>query len=323
MTKSGFTIIPFDSSDEAYQKLYTLENSLDYHIKDWGTVEMLKYHASLIPEKCKPETNFLSLNNEVFGYGYTSHQEWAFDPTLLDSNISFPREEKYLPYVQEYLEYQMSVARKMEQVKTFRAWLWHGDNFFKDFYKQNGFEISITEYVSLISLQDFKIKSFDKYVSRFKESPLEISTLKKLQKIHANWEEKLYDLWHRIVKDVPMDNIEPGEDINSWRTHLFTPWFKYEDLYIVIDGEQWIALSSYNRSDVTNDTVSTELTGVLPEYRHKGICMAVKLFALDDLKKKGFKKVFTGNEANNPMFQINLKLGFQKIATEMGCKIYI
>ena len=89
MTKSGFTIIPFDSSDEAYQKLYTLENSLDYHIKDWGTFEMLKYHASLIPEKCKPETNFLSLNNEVFGYGYTSHQEWAFDPTLLDSNISF------------------------------------------------------------------------------------------------------------------------------------------------------------------------------------------------------------------------------------------
>ncbi len=322
MSESDLKIIPFDSSDEAYQKLYTLENSLDYHIKDWGTVEMLKYHASLIPEKCKPDTNFLSLHNEVFGYGYTGHQEWAFDPTLLDSNISFPRKEKYLPYAQEYLEYQLSIARKMKQVKTFRAWLWQGDEFYKDFYKKNGFEISITEYISLISLESFRIKSFDNYVSRFKESPLEISTLMKLQKIYSNWEEKLYELWQRLVKDVPAD-VQPGEDMNSWRTHLFTPWFKYEDLYIVVDGEQWVALSSYNRSDRTNDTVSTELTGVLPEYRKKGICMAVKLFALEDLKKKGFKKVFTGNEENNPMFQINLKLGFKKIATEIGFKISI
>ena len=109
--------------------------------------------------------------------------------------------------------------------------------------------------------------------------------------------------------------------MESWRGHLFTPWFKPEDLYVVVDGERWVALSSYDRSDVTNDTVLTDLTGVRPEYRRKGVCTAVKLFALEDLKKKGFKKVFTGNEENNPMFQINLKLGFKKIATEVGCQL--
>ena len=321
MKNTDLKVVPFNSSHEEYKLLYKLENSLDYHIKDWGSVEMLKYHASLIPEKCKPETNFLSLNNEVFGYGYTGHQEWAFDPTLLDSNISFTREEKYLPFAQEYLEYQISVARKIGGVKTFRAWLWHGNDFYKDFYKKNGFEISITDYISLISLQDFKVKNFNNYISKFKKSSLEISDLKKLQKIHPNWEEKLYELWHRIEKDVPNDHIEPGENMDLWRGHVFSPWFKPEDFYIVIDGEKWVALSCCGRSDVTHDTVSTYLTGVIPEYRRKGICMAVKLFALEDLKKKGFKKVFTGNEENNPMFQINLKLGFKKIATEVGCKL--
>ena len=116
MVGSNLEIIRFTSSDKDFQKLYELEKSLDYHVKDWGGVEMLKYHASRIPEKCKPETNFLSLKDKVFGYGYTGHDEWAFDPTLLDSSISFPSEEEYLPYAQELLNYQMSLAKKKEQV---------------------------------------------------------------------------------------------------------------------------------------------------------------------------------------------------------------
>ena len=321
MVSSSLEIIPFTSSDEEYQKLFELEKSLDYHVKDWGGVEMLKYHAGRIPEKCKPETNFLSFNNKVFGYGYTAHDEWAFDPTLLDSSISFPSEEKYLPYAQELLNYQMSLATKMEEVKTFRAWLWNGNDFYINFYLKNGFKVTQVEFISIISLKEFNPKNFSSYVSRFKEGPFEITNLKELQNSHSNWEEKLYELWHRIERDVPTDVIEPGVDMESWRGHLFTPWFKPEDLYVVVDGERWVALSSYDRSDVTNDTVLTDLTGVRPEYRRKGICTAVKLFALEDLKKKGFKKVFTGNEENNPMFKINLKLGFKKIATEVGCQL--
>ena len=167
MIHKGLEILPFTSTHKEYQKLYELENSLDYKIRDWGSVEMLKYHASRIPEKCKPETNFLSLNNEVFGYGYTAHDEWAFDPTLLDSNLSFPSEEKYLNFAQEYLEYQISLARQMDEVKTLRAWLWNGNDFYINFYIKNGFEVSQVEFVSLISLKEFNQKNFSSYVSRF------------------------------------------------------------------------------------------------------------------------------------------------------------
>jgi hypothetical protein len=110
-------------------------------------------------------------------------------------------------------------------------------------------------------------------------------------------------------------------DFDFWKSSLFAPWFQAEDLYIVRDGSKWVALSSYDRSDVTSETVSTDLSGVVPDYRRRGICTSLKILALDDLKKKGFKKVFTGNEENNPMFQINLMLGFKKIGTQFGCKI--
>ena len=42
-------------------------------------------------------------------------------------------------------------------------------------------------------------------------------------------------------------------------------------------SEKWIALSTYDRGDTVTDTVSTELTGVLPEYRRKSICTALRV----------------------------------------------
>ena len=110
-------------------------------------------------------------------------------------------------------------------------------------------------------------------------------------------------------------------DFELWKSSLFAPWFESDDIYIVLDGDQWVALSSYDRSDKPTDTLSTDLTGVLPEYRRKGICTALKVIALEDLKSKGYKKVFTDNEENNPMFQINLQLGFKKIGSEIGCQL--
>ena len=97
---------------------------------------------------------------------------------MLDSSISFPSEEKYLPYAQELLNYKISLARKMEQVKTFRAWLFNGNDFYINFYLKNGFKVSQVEFVSLISLEEFNLKNFSSYVSRFKESPFEISNIK-------------------------------------------------------------------------------------------------------------------------------------------------
>ena len=318
--KSAFKIISFDSSDNDFQMLYELERSLDYHIKDFGSVEILKYEWNLIPEKCNPKIEFLEIDEKIIGYGYTGHQSWAFDKTLLDSNLSFPCEEKYLPYAQEYLEYQVVNARKTKGVKTLRAWLCQGNKFMVDFYRKNGFEISLVEFFSVISLTDFRPEEFSVHISRFKRNFFQIRTLKELQEENINWKEKLYDLSRRVESDIPND-VELDENKEYWEAHSLTPWSNPEDFYIVVDGKKWIALSTYSRGDITTDTVSTELTGVLPEYRRKSICTALKVYALVDLKKKGFKNVFTQNEENNPMYKINLMLGFKKTGTEIGCKL--
>ena len=50
--------------------------------------------------------------------------------------------------------------------------------------------------------------------------------------------------------------------------------------------------------------------GVLREYRRKGIATALKIKAFQKLRKKGIKIIRTDNEENNPMYKINVSLGF-------------
>ncbi len=50
---------------------------------------------------------------------------------------------------------------------------------------------------------------------------------------------------------------------------------------------------------------------MLRPYRRRGIATALKLRTIDYAQQHGARSITTGNEENNPMYQINLALGFQ------------
>ena len=53
--------------------------------------------------------------------------------------------------------------------------------------------------------------------------------------------------------------------------------------------------------------------GVLKEFRRKGIATAIKIKAIEKLLKKGVTEIRTDNEENNPMYKINVNLGFKPV----------
>ena len=53
--------------------------------------------------------------------------------------------------------------------------------------------------------------------------------------------------------------------------------------------------------------------GVLKEFRRKGIATALKIKAIEGLLKKEVTEIRTDNEENNPMYKINVSLGFKPV----------
>ena len=53
--------------------------------------------------------------------------------------------------------------------------------------------------------------------------------------------------------------------------------------------------------------------GIIKEYRRKKLATALKIEALKRLQKRGFTEIRTDNEENNPMYKINVHLGFSAV----------
>ena len=51
----------------------------------------------------------------------------------------------------------------------------------------------------------------------------------------------------------------------------------------------------------------------LKKFRRKGIATALKIKAIEKLLQKGVTEVRTDNEENNPMYKINVALGFKPV----------
>ena len=81
----------------------------------------------------------------------------------------------------------------------------------------------------------------------------------------------------------------------------------------VLDDEYIGSTNIYSFPKAEPHKAWTGGLGVLKEFRRKGIATALKIKAIEALLKKGITEVRTDNEENNPMYKINIELGFRPV----------
>lgn len=83
--------------------------------------------------------------------------------------------------------------------------------------------------------------------------------------------------------------------------------------FLAKDGDRVVGVSSLLTMDALSDALDVGFTGVVPEYRGRGIAMALKLETIRYAQTHGYRQIQTGNLSQNlPMLRINLALGFER-----------
>lgn len=184
----------------------------------------------------------------------------------------------------------------------------------KNFLIKNGFvkKFSIREYS--LDLQNTSLVKYDTLLKKMDDIGIKFFDSKNELSSKSDHYKKLEELCWKYSKDFPMP-----EGIVATR-EPFEQFMKEQKLFeekqygieiIAVHENKYIGstdLVVLPKSDPYK--AWTGGLGVLREYRRKGIATALKIKALQKLKERGIKMVRTDNEENNPMYLINVAVGF-------------
>ena len=167
-------------------------------------------------------------------------------------------------------------------------------------------KINLKKYASLIiKLENDGIKFYDSKEEMVKNDEKFPNHFKKLEELE----------W-TIEQDIPIP-----DDIKHTRLP-YDYWLKlchdfYDNSYgidiVAVYKKQYIASTDIGINQSEPHKGWTGSLGVLRDFRRKGIATAIKIKAIEKLLEKGVTELRTDNEKNNPMYKINIALGFKAV----------
>lgn len=181
--------------------------------------------------------------------------------------------------------------------------------------KKLGFECKQRMPVSEIEVAAFDSAEFLPALTRIANRNITITTFDRLcDELGSDtaWS-RMYQLRLAIAPDIP--HYDPNQSYPSkeaWLARQTThPTILHDGTFIALHRGNWIGVSQLYERPAMPGLLDQGITGVRRAYRRMGVATALKLRTLDLAQRRGASVIRTDNEENNPMYQLNLRLGFR------------
>jgi len=167
---------------------------------------------------------------------------------------------------------------------------------------------------SRLLVNEFDFAPYAGLIEGVESSGIGIYSLAELMVSDPQWQRKMYELDWAGTQDEPAPEPITQLPFELYAQRVFAgPEFLPEGNFIAVDGDKYVGLSSLERDLARPGHMETGFTCTRRSHRRRKIAMALKLKAIDFAKESGVETIETGNEEKNPMYQINLRLGFQPL----------
>lgn len=207
--------------------------------------------------------------------------------------------------------YAQALHAAREQGATFlRSSVREGDARSLGFAQARGFKIERHTFESTLDLTSFDEHRFDDLMGRVRAQGLQFFSLADVGVTDEN-KRKLYEVNRASGLDNP-GNEGSFPDFYAFSKNVFeASWFRADTQLLAAHGENWAGLSAIGIYPA-NKYAYNAFTGVLGEYRGRGLAQALKLQTILLAKREGMLYIRTHNDSKNaPMLAVNRKLGYQ------------
>ncbi len=310
----SFVIRPFNKDSDGD---YAMLAAIRYEItpEHAVTVEEMKDGEKRRDPRCKrgrwiAET---AETGEGIGFGSYGQSSWAYDPQRFNLNIGVrPGNVGYGvgKALYDTVMAELSLLHPTELHSNVREDWERGLQFASD----RGFEEEMREWESRLDVPAFDGSLWNEARQRPLRGGIEIHSYADLAR-DAKRDRKLHALVTQTFCDVPSTVPLTPPPFERYREQVLeSPNFLPSGLMIAIESAtgNYVGSSEVSKRQICDD-LDTGLTGVLRDYRGRGIALALKLRIIDFAKSLGTPVITTANATTNQaMLSINEALGFVK-----------
>lgn len=250
----------------------------------------------------------------VVGTGRMNHMPWEFAPDRYVMNVTVRPQHRRRGVGGALYDYVVETLRE-RGARSLRSWVQKEtmtDSL--TFLAHRGFREVQRGWESRLVVAAFDFTRFTKAEERAISQGITLTTLAAERARDPEASRRVHEMMQTIGGDVPGTGQFTPIAYDHWLAQdVETPKALPEAFFLAKDGDRYVGVSLMQRRLEQPEVLSQELTGLLREYRGKGIAMALKLQTVKYARDHGYREIRTANDVRNrPMLRINEAMGFVK-----------
>ncbi|MFH1689878.1 MAG: GNAT family N-acetyltransferase [Candidatus Eisenbacteria bacterium] len=302
------TIRKFKKIDGDYRAVLDILNAL-WPDERQGLSE-LKYEDEARDPKYTHERYVGEVDGKIVASGVYAHCNWSHVPGKYLVSVDVHPDYQRQGHGGQFFDFLMDDLGKRD-ADTLVTWTRDDKPDYASFITKRGFEFSMRYAVSRLDVEALDLSEFEWTPGKMKELGVEIQCLTELAEIDPEWKRAWYDIAWELFQDVPSVDEVTRPTFENWCKRFESPGYRMNLHWFARDGDQLVGYTGLWLSEADPAKIYTGLTGVVRSHRRKGIATALKVHGFSRARELGKKSIETDNEEKNPMFDLNMRLGFK------------
>jgi mycothiol synthase len=177
------------------------------------------------------------------------------------------------------------------------------------FLAHHGFSEEWRRVNMVLDLEEFDAVPFAGLIEKLEAQGFSFKTIDQLRD-DPDRDQQLCDLGNAVSGDVPLGLPSTPLTLAQFKKSILeVSWAREQAFCVAIFDRLYVGVNNIGTD--SNGHAFVDVTGVLPNFRGRGLAQALKLKGIQWALKQGMTKMFTANDLiNAPMLAVNQKFGF-------------
>jgi hypothetical protein len=178
----------------------------------------------------------------------------------------------------------------------------------------DGFELLMRFPRSSLDVRQVQLADFADVLQTVQRQGVHFVTLTHVMASDPNWQHNIWQLFTKIERDIPLPHPEPPTPFEEYAEYYTGDDFRPDSWAIAVDETAgYVGMCVVNVMRKRPHGLFAGITGVIRSHRRRRNATALKLCSIRYAQENGFTTIYTDNEENNPMLQLNLEIGFKPL----------